>query len=212
MGPVPAEQEDTCWSKGARIGRSGGHIVEAATAPPAATHRRTAASMEKAQPQQRRRLEPPLLGLSHYPTLAGAVRQLDGTGANGPRRPPAGAVRLGHAERPGPWPVLEGTASSRAHRRTGLPRWERSGLPDGGVAGDHLRAGRRADRRALGIAGDRWPGGCWSGNSGSPRSGRAAPARAGDRTRHPTRGQLGRRRPRLARRPNPGQPCMLGAE
>jgi putative transposase len=50
------------------------------------------------------------------------------------------------------------------------------------VAGDHLRAGRRADRRALGIAGDRWPGGCWSGNSGSPRSGRAAPARAGDRT------------------------------
>jgi hypothetical protein len=90
MGPVPAEQEDTCWSKGARIGRSGGHIVEAATAPPAATHRRTAASMEKAQPQQRRRLEPPLLGLSHYPTLAGAVRQLDGTGANGPRRSPAG--------------------------------------------------------------------------------------------------------------------------
>jgi hypothetical protein len=111
MGPVPAEQEDTCWSKGARIGRSGGHIVEAATAPPAATHRRTAASMEKAQPQQRRRLEPPLLGLSHYPTLAGAVRQLDGTGANGPRRPPAGAVRLRHAVRPGSWPMPEGTSS-----------------------------------------------------------------------------------------------------
>jgi hypothetical protein len=67
--------------------------------------------MEEAGPQQRRRLEPPFLDLSPYSTLAGgAVRQLDGTGASGPRRPPAGAARLRHAERPGSWLVPEGTA------------------------------------------------------------------------------------------------------
>ena len=63
--------------------------------------------MKEAEPQQGRRLDPPLLDLSLNPTLVDAVRQLDGTGANGPRRPPAGAVRLHHAERPDSWPMPE---------------------------------------------------------------------------------------------------------
>jgi hypothetical protein len=129
MDPSAAEQQDSCWSKGARIGRSGGHIVEAATTPPAATHRRTAASMEKAQPQQRRRLDPPLLALSHYPTLAGALRQLDGTGANGPRRPPAGAVRLRHAARPGSWPAPDVGVAEGGWPLAGRARIGRSHRP-----------------------------------------------------------------------------------
>jgi hypothetical protein len=63
--------------------------------------------MKEAEPQQGRRLDPPLLDLSLNPTVVDAVRQLDGTGANGPRRPPAGAVRLRHAERPASWPMPE---------------------------------------------------------------------------------------------------------
>jgi hypothetical protein len=63
--------------------------------------------MKEPEPQQGRRLDPPLLDLSLNPTLVDAVRQLDGTGANGPRRPPAGAVRLRHAERPDSWPMPE---------------------------------------------------------------------------------------------------------
>jgi hypothetical protein len=63
--------------------------------------------MKEAEPQQGRRLDPPLLDLSLNPTLVDAVKQLDGTGANGPRRPPAGAVRLRHAERPDSWPMPE---------------------------------------------------------------------------------------------------------
>ena len=63
--------------------------------------------MKEADPQQGHRLDPPLLDLSLNPTLVDAVRQLDGTGANGPRRPPAGAVRLHHAERPDSWPMPE---------------------------------------------------------------------------------------------------------
>ena len=73
--------------------------------------------MEEAEPQQRRRLDSPLLNLSLYPTLAGAIRQLGGTGAKGPRRPPAGAIRLRHTERPGSWPVPEDTPSGQTHRK-----------------------------------------------------------------------------------------------
>jgi hypothetical protein len=88
----------------ARIGRSGGHIVGATTTAagsqprrlPAADHGRTAASIEEAEPQQRRRPNPRFLDLSLCSHFAGAVRQLDGTGANGPRRPPTGAGRLRH--------------------------------------------------------------------------------------------------------------------
>src|SRR5215218_4430579 len=78
--------------------------------------------MEEAEPRQGRRLDPPLLDLSLNPILVDAVRQLDGTGANGPRRPPAGAVRLRHAERPGSWPVPEDPSFGRPRSRTGLPR------------------------------------------------------------------------------------------
>jgi hypothetical protein len=80
----------------ARIGRSGGHIVGATTTTAGGHPRSHSGLDEEAEPQQRRRLNPPFLDLSSVPTSAGAVRQLDGTGANGPRRPPAGAVRLRH--------------------------------------------------------------------------------------------------------------------
>ena|SRR5829696_8473383 len=73
--------------------------------------------MEEAEPQEGRRLDPPLLDLSLNPTLVDAVRQLDGTGANGPRRPPAGAVRLRHAERPDSWPMPEDHPAGRPRRR-----------------------------------------------------------------------------------------------
>jgi hypothetical protein len=96
--------------------------------------------MEEAEPQQRRRLEPPFLDLSPYPTLAGAVRQLDGTGASGPRRPPAGAARLRHAERPGSWPVPEGTASRVRVVAGGRWAWRAAGRA---ARGRH-RSGRAA--------------------------------------------------------------------
>jgi hypothetical protein len=86
--------------------------------------------MEEAEPQQRRRLEPPFLDLSPYPTLAGAVRQLDGTGASGPRRPPAGAARLRHAERPG-------SCGAGRHSFQG-PRGRRAAAGPGGLLAELL--------------------------------------------------------------------------
>jgi hypothetical protein len=115
------EQEDRCWSKGARIDRSGGHIVGAITTTAGSYSPSHRGPDGGSRPQQGRRLDPPL-DLSLNPTLVDAVRQLDGTGANGPRRPPAGAVRLRRAERPGSWPVPEAHPSGRPRSRTGLPR------------------------------------------------------------------------------------------
>jgi hypothetical protein len=134
--------------------------------------------MKEPEPQQGRRLDPPLLDLSLNPTLVDAVRQLDGTGANGPRRPPAGAVRLHHAERPDSWPMPEdppfgSTAQkdrpsapnrlpmpSSAHcTATPVAAWRRV------IASPLVAlASKSAVCRGGGGAG---PGGCWPSSSGS---------------------------------------------
>jgi hypothetical protein len=134
--------------------------------------------MKEPEPQQGRRLDPPLPDLSLNPTLVDAVRQLDGTGANGPRRPPAGAVRLRHAERPDSWPMPEDppfgstpqkdkpSAPSRlpmpssAHcTATPVAAWRRV------IASPLVAlASKSAARRVCGRPG---PGGCWPSSSGS---------------------------------------------
>jgi hypothetical protein len=84
--------------------------------------------MEEAEPQQRRRLDPPPRP-EPLPTLAGAVRKLDGTGANGPRRPPRGGRSPASRREARFMPVPEGTSSGRTHRKTGLPRPNRLVTP-----------------------------------------------------------------------------------
>src|SRR4029453_3931597 len=75
------------------------------------------------------RSPPPRLPAGTSSTPTGAARGPDHTGANGPPRPPPGAVRPRHAERPDSGPGPEGTSSGRPHSRTGLPRPNRLVTP-----------------------------------------------------------------------------------